>query len=503
MLVDLETPEGAVFGASFDVCISGSGPAGMSLALKLAEKRHRVLLLEAGGLIFTEASSKVYVGTNTGLDYFPSNISRQRFFGGTSNHWGGWAHALDKGDFEKRAYVPYSGWPIKKEDLDPYFAETTDILDIETPRVPDYLQLNGEDPNLEKIDFGYSSPITRFGAKYRKAIESSEHITCVLNANVVDINLDENTDSVSSLMVSNYTGGTFEAKAGYYVLCHGGIENPRTLLNANRKIKHGIGNNNDLVGRFFMEHPHFIVASALANYDHPAFARYTGAKQTAFETTIYEPTRNFQEKKKILSFGLRFRPKQGTGTSSFKTRLKRFVCESDTLLPLADRAKGDSRFTCPYDFRIKTASEQSPNPASRIKLGKEVDRFGNRRVDVDWHLTELDKYTLKQSALEVGRVMAHKDLGRVRLSGWLIDSTLSFPDTSHDEVGGNHHMGTTRMAASPEQGVVNKNLQVFGIRNLYIGGSSVFPTSGHANPTFTIVQLSLRLADYLDDALLS
>lgn len=502
MLVDLETPEGAVFGASFDVCISGSGPAGLSLALKLAGKGHRVLLLEAGELAYTERSTHVYKGTNSGLDYFSSTACRLRFFGGTSNHWGGWCHAIDARDFEKRAHVPYSGWPIKKADLDPYFSETADILDVKTPRVPDYLQLQGKDPNLTKFEFSFSSPVTRFGNKYRKTVESSENITCVLNANVVDIKLDENSASVSSFLVSNYSGQRFEAKADRYVLCHGGIENPRTLLNANHQLKHGIGNGNDLVGRFFMEHPHFIVASALLNHEHPNFTRFAGFKQADLLTAFYQPTRDFQRREKILNFGLRFRLREGMGISlesiSFKNKLKRSLCESGTLLPLADSIKWDGRVGCPHDLRLKTASEQSPNPASRITLGKDVDRFGNRRLDVDWQLTELDKRTLKQSALQVGRVMAQKNLGRVRLSDWLIDSTLSFPDTAHDEVGGNHHMGTTRMAVSPEHGVVNENLQVFGIRNLYIGGSSVFPTSGHVNPTFTLVQLSLRLADHID-----
>jgi len=402
-----------------------------------------------------------------------------------------------------RDYVPYSGWPINKRDLDPYYEETATILDIKTPSAPDYLQLQGKDPNLEKIDFSYSLPITRFGTKYREAIESAENITCVLNANVVDIKLNENADAVSSLMISNFAGETFEAKADYYVLCHGGMENPRTLLNANRQVKQGIGNGNDLVGRFFMEHPHFNVATALLNEEHPAFARYAGMKQADFDTAFYEPRAEFQKKHKVLNFGLRFRPREGTGTSphysSFKDRLKRFVCESDTLLPLADDLKGKERVNCPHDLSLKTASEPSPNPDSRIKLARDVDRFGNPRIDVDWQLTQLDKHTLRQSALEAGRIMAQKDLGRVRLADWLIDSSLTFPDTAHDEVGGNHHMGTTRMASSPAQGVVNENLQVFGIRNFYIGGSSVFPTSGHVNPTFTIVQLSLRLADHLNN----
>jgi choline dehydrogenase-like flavoprotein len=510
MQFDLEAPEGDVFGKKFDVCISGTGPAGMPLAIKLAEKGHRVLLLEAGGLIFSEASNKVYMGSNTGLDYFPSNVSRQRYFGGTSNHWGGQCHVLGAGDFEERGHVPHSGWPIKKEDLDPYFAETSSILDIKEINAPDYLQLQGKNKNLKKTNFTASSPganianiyrATNLANKYRCAIEYSENITCVLNANVVDIKLGENTNSVSSLTIKNYSGGSYEARAGYYVLCHGGIENPRTLLNANQQVKGGIGNENDLVGRFFMEHPHFNVASALLNHEHPAFTRYADAKQIDLLTAYYEPTRVFQETKKVLNFGLRFTPKKGIGTSpeasSFKTRLKRYVCESDTLLPLVDEAKG--RIGCPYDLLIKTASEQAPNPASRIKLGKDTDRFGNLRVDVDWRMTELDKHTLKESALELGRIMAQNNLGRVRLSEWIVDPTLSFPDTSQEEVGGFHHMGTTRMAASPEQGVVNENLQVFNTSNLYIGGSSVFSTSGHVNPTFTIVQLSLRLADHLDN----
>jgi choline dehydrogenase-like flavoprotein len=147
---------------------------------------------------------------------------------------------------------------------------------------------------------------------------------------------------------------------------------------------------------------------------------------------------------------------------------------------------------------FKTASEQSPDPASRIKLGQDLDRFGKRRVAVNWQLNALDKYTLKQSALQAGRIMAVNDLGRVRLPEWLLDSGLAFPGLSKDEVAGYHHMGTTRMADSPERGVVDKNHQVFGIDNLYMGGSSVFTTSGHTNPTFTVVQLSLRLADHLD-----
>ena len=502
MLVDLNDSVGSTFDTPFDVCISGSGPAGIPLALKLAERKHRVLLLEAGGLEFTDSSNNVYQGSNAGIDYFNANECRLRFFGGSSNHWGGWCREMNAFDFTTRNHVPHSGWPISKEDLDPYFDEAGKILHNHTPLVADYLLQDRDDSSLRKTAFRYSEPPARIGIKYREAIESSDNLVCVLNANLVDIDLNENHDAVTSLHVSDYSGNRFRARAGFYTLCHGGIENARTLLNANRQMKNGIGNNRDLVGRFFMDHPHFTVAFGLLNHEHPWVTRFSNAKRSGLRVGIYEPIEAFQEKEKILNFGLRFVPKEGMGLPSpkvsFKDRLKRFVCESETLLGIADDFKQDSGVNCPFDMWFKTASEQSPDPASRIMLGQDLDRFDNRRVEINWQLNELDKYTLKQSALQAGRIMAENDLGRVRLPEWLLDSGLNFPNRSKDEVAGYHHMGTTRMADSPDRGVVDKNHQVFGINNLYMGGSSVFSTSGHVNPTFTIVQLSLRLAEHLN-----
>ncbi len=487
---------------SYDICISGTGPAGITLALKLAARKHRVLLLEAGDLHFDPRSNDVYKGTNSGQDYFACNVSRQRFFGGTSNHWGGMCHALEARDFAQRSYVPHSGWPIEKADLDPYRQETIGILDVKFLPAPDYLGVQHQDAHLQKLDFGYSDPPTRFKNKYLRAIEASENITALLNANVVDIVLTEDGGRIKALQVSDYEGNTLTARATCFSICHGGIENARTLLNANRQIATGIGNGADLVGRFFMEHPHFVVATAIINHENAKISPYTRAKPGSLPVAYYEPRRDFQDLRGILSFGARFIPTSGFYSNpdkySFKRRLRRFVCESDALLSLSEAVDSDGHVNCPYDMVFRTAAEQKPNPASRVSLGEEVDQFGLRRVDVSWQLSEQDKNTLRQSALEVGRVMAQKDLGRVKLPEWLLDTSLSFPDTHHDEVAGFHHMGTTRMASSSKEGVVDENLRVFGVDNLYIGGSSVFPTSSHVNPTFTIVQLSLRLADHLD-----
>ena len=502
MLVDFSDTSDGLLDPVFDVCVSGSGPAGMPLALKLAANGHRVLLLEAGGLQFSEISNDVYQGANSGLEYFDAHACRQRFFGGTSNHWGGWCRELHASDFGVREHVPYSGWPIGKADIDPYFAETSDILHVHTPEVADYLLQGGADSALRKTAFRYSEPPARLGEKFRQQVVNSDRLLCVVNASLVDIELNQNLDAVTAFQLCGYDGKRRRARARYYVLCHGGIENPRTLLNANRQMRRGIGNGHDLVGRFFMEHPHFTTGFAIVNHAHPGLKRFAGVACSSLRAAIYEPREALQSEEEILNFGLRFTPQvgmcQADEQSAFRSRLMQFVCNSDVLLRPAQGEAAVQQDGRAFDVCFKTASEQSPNPDSRITLGDALDRFGNRRVVIHWQLNALDIRTLRQSALHAGRIMANSDLGRVRLPSWLLEPEPQPPGPSSDEVAGYHHMGTTRMADSPQRGVVDSNQRVFGVDNLYVGGSSVFPTSGHVNPTFTIVQLSLRLADHLN-----
>jgi choline dehydrogenase-like flavoprotein len=151
---------------------------------------------------------------------------------------------------------------------------------------------------------------------------------------------------------------------------------------------------------------------------------------------------------------------------------------------------------------VEAMSEQAPNPRSRVYLGEEKDRFGQRRPVLDWQPTEFDKRTLRVAALEIAKHYARRDFGRFKLDDWLLQEDATFPTVESGEhhVGGYHHMGTTRMGVSAKDGVVDGNCRVFGHDNLYIASSSVFRTGGYANPTFTIVQLALRLGDHLASA---
>jgi choline dehydrogenase-like flavoprotein len=153
------------------------------------------------------------------------------------------------------------------------------------------------------------------------------------------------------------------------------------------------------------------------------------------------------------------------------------------------------------DVILVVYAEQSLNPDSRVLLTQQRDAFGLRRIALDWRLTDMDFRTWRAAVVELGRQMIATDIGRARLADWLQPDVPVLPGVNQDATGGHHHMGTTRMSDDPRRGVVDRNCRVHGVDNLYIGGSSVFATGGFANPTYTIVQLSLRLADHLHDRL--
>jgi choline dehydrogenase-like flavoprotein len=467
---------------TFDVCIVGSGPAGITLARRLAQRRLSVGLFEGGGLELSESSQGLYKGITTGQPYYALDASRLRYFGGTSNHWGGWTRPLDPYDFDPNPANPLSGWPLAKGDLDPYAAEADDILNLPGNTPPAEL-FAAAGAALTPRRFRFSRPTTRFGEKYRGELERSESIRVHLNANLVDLRLDEAGGAVAAAAFRSYArDGEFQVKARRFVLCLGAIESARLLLNCDRQAAAGIGNGHDLVGRYFLEHPHTPVGRVVM-------------RRPLTEMLVYAPTPAFMREKGILNFGLRIGDMDqwngGDFTGPFTPQPP---CAAGFDQLLAAEMKG-APAACPAHVGDAfVACEQSLNPENRVRLTATRDRFGLRVAELDWHLSDTDRRTLRTAATEVAARMAAEDVGRMRIVPWLLNGETPTLDQLW---GGNHHMGTTRMSADPKQGVVDGNLKVHGIANLYVGGSSVYPSSGHANPTYTIVQLALRLGDHL------
>jgi choline dehydrogenase-like flavoprotein len=483
--------------------------------------------VESGGLEADRATQALAAGDNVGLPYFPLVSTRLRLLGGTTDHWGGHCRPFEPMDFETRDWVPGSGWPLTKNDLDPYYARGHVVCRIE---MPDYDVATWERKSARPcLAFPGGRVVTRigqlvfppsdrrWGRVYRDEFARSASVTTLLNANVTEIVTDEAGRSVMHLEVKTLAGNAFTVAASQYVLAAGGIDNPRLMLASNRRQPAGIGNHNDLVGRYFLEHPRMLAGVFLpANQDVRLRLYENQLVAGAMIRGYLALDREVQRAERLLDVQLRLDPsvdawayarhlpsvhsarqllrgaKHGRVPDHVGKHLGHVLADLDGVA-FATYVKMMSRRDESFDRApIVARVEPVPNPASRVTLSTDRDAVGVPRPRLDWRLSPLDKQSLRRTmeifAVEVGK----QGLGRVRID--LDADHTSWPE---DMEGGWHHMGTTRMHPDPKQGVVDADCRVHGIANLYVAGSSVFPTAGSGTPTLTIVALALRLADHL------
>ncbi len=500
MILDAEALEPTHFDErAFDVCVVGSGPAGLALAHSLAAQGQSVALMEGGGLDITWASEELYEGASIGAEYWPLTACRKRFLGGSSNCWSGVCRELDAHDFLPIPHHPGSGWPIRKADLDPYAPAVEAFLELSANRPPTHSLFAGDPAPFVQTDFRQSHGKV-LAPRFLDELQRSPRIALYLHANLIDLELDPDCRFVRHAVFRNFERPEpFSVRARAYALCLGGLENPRLLLNCDRQVRGGIGNGHGLVGRFFSEHPHQEVGRLL-------LARPMRNRE------VYAPSPAFMADAGTLNFALLVHPDERQ--LRLANELAREAsCRAEVVKRLAERWAGHP-IVCDeggletyarqwwepgklLTGRVDISAEQALDPNSRVGLTHERDRFGLRRLALDWRLGELDWHTVRTATLTFGRLLAERDLGRLRVADWLRDGRADFPGPDEARVGGPHHMCTTRMSDDPRRGVVDRHCRVHGMANLYLGGSSVFATGGHANPTYTIVQLALRLADHL------
>jgi choline dehydrogenase-like flavoprotein len=513
-----------------DLCVVGAGPAGIAIVDRLRESGLSIVLLESGGFDPEVATQRLYRGENLGHDYYRLDTCRFRLFGGTTNRWGGWCRPLDAVDFERRDWVPWSGWPIREGTLKPYYADAARLFELsdsrfEMPawqdRLPAPFSLEGS--NFENVVFQYS-PKTNFGETYRARLVAAPNVTTLLHANLTQMELSADSSRVGLLRVAALTGRKCSIRPRAVVLAAGGIENARLLLASKYDRPAGLGNEFDLVGRFFMEHLHVFAGHLLAAGDRPFYhrARYDGAEAKGAIT----PTAVALERHRLLTTSIAieaassslgkhllsrptpftygairlFRKARAGPLASFVETFRRSV-KNAALLPTRYRTWNMAReararaMSLPGSDRIYSLffrAEQAPDPASRAALSERRDALGVPEIQLDWRVNPVDIASITGWLDVLNQDMRARGLGQVisRPEGWQTEIS-----------GGPHHMGTTRMSADSRHGVVDEHCRVHSVDNLYVAGSSVFATGGYANPTFTLVALALRLADTLRNRL--
>jgi len=505
-----------------DVCVVGAGPAGLSLALQLSRSSNRVCLLEAGGMRPDRATQDLLGGESPG--YLALENSRLSCFGGTTRVWSGWCRPLDESVFRPRSWMGAEGWPFERKDLDPYYERAHELCEL-GPYDYDPSRWAGDSirplplaRDLIATTLFQFSPPTRFGAMYRKEASDSPMLRVLLRAVATELVASESGGRIDRLRVRTLAGGSFEIAARLYVLAAGGIENPRLLLLSDRSQAGGVGNAHGLVGRYFMEHPYVNSGWLSLDRDVPSLAFYwpRRVRMNGTSTTVrgvFTMPREEVLSRQLVNCALFLLPPyeahpaletkgadalriiahslhRGWLSPGFGRHLGHVLRDPGGAMTAAYlRLRRRMNLEGARRLRLRAYCEPLPRHDQRVALIPARDALDRRRVRVDWEPSDLATRSIRRAHEMMDAAFRRAGLGHV-------ECLLGNPGEPPME-GGKHHMGTTRMHPDPKRGVVDQDSRVHGVDNLFVTGSSVFPTAGYANPTLTIVALALRLADHL------
>jgi choline dehydrogenase-like flavoprotein len=484
---------------------------------------------------------------------------RCRTLGGSTAAWAGKSAAFDAIDFAPRAWVPHSGWPFPREELTPFLDRAAAHLNL-GPNVYDdaFWTMSGGAPPQPQFpaevlrsffwQFARSRidhmDLMRFGPEFER--ENAANVRVLTNATVTEVLTDKEGSRVIGVALASLEGKRAAVHATTVVLAASGIENPRLLLASRRARPEGLGNAHDLVGRFLMDHP----GARIAHFEQADVGRLShrfgfyalnqgGRAHMYMHGLSLSP--DLQEREGLLNCALymmeerapddpwdalkrllRMQSKslfsdawavakspglmaKGLAMKAFEHRLMpgplktlivniairfnpNFVAREFLSRGLPHKLTGLS---------VDAICEQSPDPESRISLSDRVDAMGVPLARVNWKLDPRSGASLIRLARLIEEEFPKAGLPKPILADWVKAGRVE--DAAIIDMA--HTVGATRMATDPRHGVVDTNCQVFGIDGLYVAGGSVFPTSGHANPTLMILSLAIRLADHLKSRL--
>ena len=511
-----------------DVCVVGAGPAGALVAHRLASAGHDVVVLEAGprfdfedrpeqmeqairpahdDLSVWEMGGERDAFSNAGEQFYPLNITRVKGVGGSTLHWQGMVMRLHESDFGGTLPNDDAAWPIDYETLRPYyaeaesafgvagasdnpfappresphpmpafepsysdslFAEACEELGIDMHSVPNARNSEPYDGRSACVGYGTCQPVCPAGAKYDATVHAGraeERGATVIDRAPVG-RLEHDADRVTAAVYETPDGTEHRQEADAFVVACGGVETPRLLLmSESDAYPDGLANSSGTVGKFFMDH---LFAGAGGTLDEPTRQNHVGFYTSACDQFYDEADAE------VAPFKLEFLNYAGPSP------VEQALTGDDWGDELLDRLRDG------YGTHVAMGGlvEQLPRSDSYVTLDSErTDDRGNPVPEIHWSVGDRALRTIER-ANEIQRSILEELGAEVE---W-----VAGPDATGPAY---HHMGTTRMSADPDAGVVDADCRTHDLDNCWIASSSVFPTSGAMNPTLTIAALALRIAD--------
>lgn len=521
MILDLE--KGAPIGAGdYDVCVLGAGAAGIVLALDLTRRGLKTVLLEAGGRGFEARTQDLYLGEVSGKPYKGLYDGRFRTLGGTTTQWGGQILEIDDFIFPHRPWVEGSGWPFSKSDLQPFYDEAS-----KWEKLDQSLKHAGEiwpELGLDSPDCGPAlvsalsqwCPTTNFARLYGAPLAQTRLLTTVLHANACEFSIADDGATVTGVRCRSLRGHELSFSARKFVLCMGAIENCRLLLHPVTGGALPPWVRRGLVGSFYQDHVSCIAGDIVGQdpeltrnyFDYISVAGFRFQPKMKLSPAKQQALRTLD----VCGFMLFFTGEDDDMALAYETyrllktkrlkklsprRLMHFVAHLHKLawhkIPYSRSFNSSPKNqTC----KLCVNTEQIPLSSGRIDLSSQTDALGLHRPRVSWQTSEQELHSVRRYVEVASEVFAQRGWGRIVPREDLFADGDQMSKNFEDIF---HHIGGTRMALDERDGVVDRNLKIFGTRNAYVCSSSVFPSAGFANPTHTVIALALRLAHHLAD----
>ncbi len=539
-----------------DVVVVGAGAIGIATALELARSGVEVALIESGLERADQAAQELSTLDSRQDDYFHSSgdLMIRRQVGGTTALWGGRCVNFDPIDFEDRPLTAQAPWPIRYEDVEPYLQRACDwaacgqaVFNARgIPEIADHFLVAGlPDGPVRTTDLERWALPTRFGREYRAALHDASCLTLWTGLTCTEIVTAESGDAVDHLVVKTLDGRQGTVVAADYVIATGGLEATRLLLASDRRHPAGLGNAGGHLGRWYMSHVEGRVARVQFTTDDVIYA-YERDRDGVYVRRRFTLDPALQREKGMLNAAVWLvnppisDPGHGSGILS-GVYLTLISPVGRFLLAEAIRAKhthtdgrpqivahlrnivrdllGSIRFALTFSyarfirrgrkapgFFVKSADnryllhyhgEHLPHWESRVELADDRDALGMRRLRTHIHFSDADYQSVHRVIVAIDEHLRRHDAGYVE---WLSDDVEGLVREFLAGHAGYHQTGTTRMSRTPEGGVVDANLEVHGVRGLYVASTSVLPTSSQANPTLLGIALGVRLADRLANA---